>query len=313
LDLNALLQNRLLLVTGKGGTGKTTFAAALATLAAASGRRTVLAEVDAQWSAMDAIFDAEVGFEPVEVRENLRVCNIRWEAALEAYLRGVVPMKRVVRLVLENAIVNRFLDFTPGSRELVMMSIIGNLVEENDLVVVDMPASGHAFALLDILRSAMGLFRSGPIRARTEQLVTLIRDKSTRMVLVGLPEEMVVNETLETFERMKEAGQLSGPPAVFINRSTMPSLSDDERELLRRLSEADLSPNQREFVAAGRWEDALEQATARAQQRLTEALPEPPVLVPPAGSGGIPREVVGSVVVNLGRRIGLTRRDIQWT
>jgi hypothetical protein len=157
------------------------------------------------------------------------------------------------------------------------------------------------------------LFRSGPIRARTEQLVTLIRENSTRMVLVGLPEEMVVNETLETFERMKEAGQLSGPPAVFINRSTMPSLSDDERELLRRLSEADLSPNQREFVAAGRWEDALEQATARAQQRLTEALPEPPVLVPPAGSGGIPREVVGSVVVNLGRRIGLTRRDIQWT
>jgi len=179
--------------------------------------------------------------------------------------------------------------------------------------VVDMPASGHAFSLLDILRSAMGLFRSGPVLTHVLQLQERFRDPSTRMVMVAIPEEMVVNETLETYHRMRRAGMLTKPPAVFLNRATMPSLTDPERGLIGRLSDPPLEGGLDEFVVAGSWEDQLEQATMRSQRRLSERLDEQPALVPPAGAGGVPREVVGAVAAHLGRTIGVTRRKLAWT
>lgn len=313
MNLSELLEQRLLLVTGKGGTGKTTYAAALAVLAAARGKRTILVEVDAQRPSMDAIFGASNQFEPTTVRPGLDICNITWNEAIEAYLHSMIPIRRIVKLVLSNKIVSRFIDFTPGSQELVELSIIGNLADRYDLVIVDMPASGHAFSMLDIVRSAMGLFRSGPVRQRAEELRELLGRATTRLVIVAIPEEMVVNETLETWQRMRGAGMLTAEPAIFLNRATSPSLTDEERSLLERLSEAALDERQEEFVRAGRWEDRLEQATARATARLAEELPSPPIPVPPAGMGGVPKEVVGSVAVNLGRLIGLTRREIAWT
>jgi anion-transporting ArsA/GET3 family ATPase len=309
--LAELLDSQLVMVTGKGGTGKTTFAAALALLGAVRGRRTVLCEIDTQRPSMAAVFDITPVFEPTEVRENLHVCNISWDEALQAYLRGMIPMRRVVRMILDNVIVGRFLDFTPGSQELVSLSIVGNLCDEYDLVVVDMPASGHAFSLLDVTRSAMGLFRSGPVRRRAGELVELLHKESSRLVYVALPEEMVVNETIETFQKFEDSKLMGGAPMVFLNRATLPSLTDDERQLLARLSASDLDPLQTEFVKAGRWEDILEQATARSMDRLGEALPIDPVMIPPAN--GVPRHVVGGVAVHLGRLVGVTRRELSWT
>ena len=77
-----LLDRRLVMVTGKGGTGKTTVAAALAWLAAAQGRKTLLCEVDNQRSTFAPIFGVEAGFEPIRVRENLELTNVLWEPSL---------------------------------------------------------------------------------------------------------------------------------------------------------------------------------------------------------------------------------------
>jgi anion-transporting ArsA/GET3 family ATPase len=215
-------------------------------------------------------------------------------------------------MVLDNKVVSRFLDFTPGSRELVALVNLAGLVQRYDLVVVDMPASGHAFSLLDIVRSAMGLFRSGPVRKLAQDLREVLLAKTSRVVFVALPEEMVVNETLETLERMRRAEVLGGDPVVLLNRATLPSLTDAERALLAELDGAALDPLAREFVQAGRWEDVLEQATAEARDRLSKVFAEPPALVPPSGAGGVPRHVVGGVAVHLGRQVGITRRDLPW-
>jgi len=306
-----LLDSRLIMVTGKGGTGKTTYAAALAMLAAARGRRTLLAEVDSQRPAFTPIFGEEPAFEPVEVRDRLEICNVTWEESLKRFLRRLVPSRRLVSMILDSAAVNRFLDFVPGSQEIVTLSALGEHLADYDLVVVDMPASGHAFSLLDITRSALGLFRSGPVRQRAQELRQLLSRRTTRMVFVALPEEMVVNETIETYRKMEDFELVSRPPAVFLNRATMPSLTDDERELMRRLGDADLSELQEEFVRAGRWEDALEQATAHSSERLTESLDHGPILVPPAPPGGIPAKVVESVAAHLGRLVGVARRDLK--
>ena len=301
------------MVTGKGGTGKTTFAAALAVLAAAQGRRTLLCEIDSQRPSMTPFFDTVPRFAPQTVRPNLDLCNIEWEPALESFLEGLVPSRRIVKLILSNQIVSRFLDVTPGSQELVELSTLGRYIDQYDTVIVDMPASGHAFSLLDITRSAMGLFRSGPIRRRATELKSLLTASTTRVVFVALPEEMVVNETLETIQRMRKYELIGGEPTVYLNRATLPTLTEHERSVMTQLGEAQLSSVQEEFIRAGRWEDVLEQGTAQSRERLQSGIGLDPVLVSPANPGRSGREVVEDVAVSLGREVGLTRRDLAWT
>lgn len=312
-SLTDLPQTRLVMVTGKGGTGKTTFAAALALLGAVRGRRTLLVEVDSQRPSLTPIVGFEPHDRPKPCRDRLEVANLTWQPALAEFLEGLVPSSRIVKLVLANPVVGRFLDFTPGSQELVELSAIANASERYDLVVVDMPASGHAYSLLDVTRSAMGLFRSGPVRKRAEELRALLQRPTTRLAFVALPEEMVVNETIETLDKMRRAELLSTDPWLFLNKATLPSLSSAERELLARLDRAARGPLEREFVQAGRWEDELEQATAEASERLRRATGLEPVLVGPAPPGGPPRAVVENVAVPLGRLLGLTRRELVWS
>lgn len=310
--VQALLESKLLLVTGKGGTGKTTFSSALALLAAAQGRRVLLAEMDSQRPALTPIFGFEPGFGAQAVREDLSIANLTWPDALEAFLTTLVPSRRVVRLILSNRMVKRFLDFTPGSQEIVLLSALGERVADFDLVIADLPASGHAFSLLDITRSAMGLFRSGPVRHRAEELRELVTASSTRLVFVSLPEEMVVNETIETHRRMAEFGLVSGEPVVFLNRATPPTFTEEELTLLTRLEQEDLDPLAREFVRAGRWEAELEHATADGLARLQEELPGTTVMVPPGPGGGAASEIVGHVSAHLGRLVGVSRRQLRW-
>lgn len=312
MSVESLLDSRLVLVTGKGGTGKTSYAAALAVLGAVKGRRTLLCEVDTARPSMAAIFGHPPPVRPEQVLPNLDLVNVHWDVALADYLERYIRVRRVVKRILDNRMVRRFLDFAPGGRELFILSRLVDLAQDYDLMVVDMHASGHAFSMLDITRSAIGVFRSGPMLKRAQELIDELKRQDTRMVFVALPEEMVVNETLETLELMQQGGLIGGPPVVFLNKATLPSMTPDERELIRRLSEQELGPLQREFVRAGFWEDTLEQATAEAQERLADVFPAPPVLVAPTAAGGVPRLVVAGIAVNLGRHVGVTRRDLPW-
>lgn len=312
MDLTPLLADRLVLVTGKGGTGKTTFAAAIAALQAAKGRRTLLCEVDSQRPSLDPIVGRPVGFTPVRMGDKLDAANLVWPETLVAYLKRMVGMERIVRAILGNEMVQRFLDFVPGSQELVTLSAIAEQVERYDCVVVDLPASGHAFSLLDITRSALGLFRAGPVRERVLQLRTLLEDRGTRVLVVALPEEMVVNETLETLGRLREHGLLGAEPMVVLNRAIPPSLTDDERTLLDRLSAEGLGGDAGEFLEAGRWERVSEEAVAEAAFRLTDRLKQPPVLVPLAPAAGTERDAVRHVAVQLGRHLGVGKQELAW-
>ncbi|MEQ1501064.1 MAG: ArsA-related P-loop ATPase [Myxococcota bacterium] len=312
-QLRALLDSRLVMVTGKGGTGKTTFASALALIAAVRGKKTLLVEIDSQRPAFTPIFGREPPFQPIKIRDGLEIANLRWIDALTAFLQSLVPSRRVVSLILQNRMVSRFLDFTPGSQEIVTLSALMDHVGKYDLVVADLPASGHAFSLLDVTRSALGLFRSGPVRNRATELRATLQAPTTRIALVALPEEMVVNETVETRDRLAKFELLSKPPVVFLNRATLPTLVPEERELIRRLGAADTTALQAEFVRAGRWEDELEQGTADSASRLGEVFGREALLVPPAPPGGTPKQVVESVAVHLGRLVGVTRRELQWS
>ena len=138
------------------------------------------------------------------------------------------------------------------------------------MVVVDMPASGHAFSLIDITRSAMGLFRSGPVRTQAATLRQAIESESSEVVYVALPDEMVVNETIETVNRMQPYRHASQRPTVFLNRSvaTRPPVPE---QWLDALMASDLEATERSLLSDFVWDVQRERASAEASDRLFEA------------------------------------------
>jgi anion-transporting ArsA/GET3 family ATPase len=258
------------MVTGKGGTGKTTFASALAMLSAKRGQKTLLCEIDSQHPALAPVLGCPVGFEEVEVHDNLWASNLLWEPCLKHYLLGALRSKRVVNLVLSNAGMSRFLDFTPGAREMVILSTLIDKCRGYDMVVVDMPASGHAFSLIDITRSAMGLFRSGPVRKQAATLRQVIESESSEVVYVALPDEMVVNETIETVNRMQPYRHAAQRPTVFLNRSVA-SRTPVPEQWLDALMASDLEATERSLLSDFVWDVQRERASVEASDRLFEA------------------------------------------
>ena len=308
MKLRTLHESRLVLVTGKGGTGKTSLASALGRMTARKGRRTIVVEVDSFRPALTAMFGVKPTYTPTDVGGGLYIANLAWRDALVEWLIDTVPAERIVKLILGNRIVQPFLEATPGLKELVILSRIIKLMDEYDQVVVDMPASGHAVSLMGVPNVALDLMRTGPIHDRAQQILVTLESRRTNLVIVALPEEMVVNETVELWQRMR--GQVKGlqQPLVVLNRAATPSLSDDEQALLHRLSEAETAGEGPvyELLLAGRWEAGLEKATASALTRLHAELPDAAIaslarLGALGGQEGGPDRIVEQMVAALTR------------
>lgn len=286
MAIDQILSQRLLLVTGKGGTGKTTLASAVGRLASERGKRVIICEVDTQKPSLTPVFGVLPTYKPVMINRNLAVCNLDWHNALEEWLERTVPGQRVVKLILSNPVVKLFLDATPGAREVVILSKIASLVESWDLVIVDMPASGHAIGMLRVPNLALKLMAAGPIRKRAEEVLTLFNRRDTALVMVALPEEMVVNETVETYQAVRQEVPGLNVAAIVLNRAAAPSLNADERLLLERLSGGQAEGGERELLVAGAWEAGLEQDTSGAIDRLRDEIGVPVLPFPRLGTLG---------------------------
>lgn len=257
------------MLTGKGGTGKTRVAAALGLASGEAGRRVLVVEVDAQRSALAEAFGKAITDEPVEVAKNVWASNITFKPALRDWLDRTVRISRIVTMILNNPMVSVFLDVTPGAREIVILSSVIGHLDDFDQVIVDMPASGHAVGMLKIPDTAHRLMRTGPIHDRAGEIMAVLRGPDTAMGIVALPEEMVVNETVELYENLGQILPDLKVPLVFLNRCAAPTMTDDEHKLLARLSAAHgLSDEAQELLLAGRWDAELERATADSLGRL---------------------------------------------
>lgn len=298
-DTSTLFRARVLFISGKGGTGKTTLAVALGHLAAAQGRRTVVVELDSQRPAMTAYFRALPTYDPVEVGKNLFISNVSWSEALEDWVAGIVSMRRIVHMIMRNKVVQVFLNVTPGARDLVVLWRIMELARRYDTVIVDMPASGNAVAMLSVPQTAERLFAAGPIRKCADELLALFGRADTRALLVGLPEEMVVNETIETARRIQREIRGLRLPMLVLNRSAAPTLTGVEAQALQDLGQREWLGTAAELVEAGLWEVGLEAATTDAQRRIDEATGLPvlslPVFARSEGLGRLVSQVAGAL------------------
>ena len=300
MKVRDILHSRLVFVSGKGGVGKTCVSAALGKSAAQAGKKVLLVEVDNFHASFPSIFNKTIGYEPRELEPNLYGCNITWMKALEDWLVGTVHIRTIVQLILKNRVAMLFLNATPGAREIVILSKIADLLEDYDQVIVDLPASGHALGILRVPGTAMQLMRSGPIYERAKQILQVFSNPRAMVLLCALPEEMVVNETVEFAEKIKKDVPQFQNLGVLLNRVSVPSFNQDETTLLSRLSQAthglDTDEDVQNVVEAAVWDQELEDASLRAIERLNAELGYAVVSLPKLGllggfGGGTPKVV----------------------
>lgn len=302
MKVRDILHSRLVFVSGKGGVGKTCVSAALGKSAAQSGKKVLLVEVDNFHASFPSIFDCSIDYEPRELEPSLYGCNITWMKALEDWLVNTIRIRTIVQLILKNRVAMLFLNATPGAREIVILSKIADLLENYDQVIVDLPASGHALGILRVPGTAMQLMRSGPIYERAKQILQVFSNPKAMVLVCALPEEMVVNETVEFAEKIRRDVPQFQTLGVLLNRVSVPSFNQDETTLLNRLSEVTTTNTEEDecdvqnVVEAAVWEQELEHASLRAIERLNAELGYPVLNLPKLGllggfGGGTPKVV----------------------
>jgi len=205
LAVTELLDKRLVIVTGKGGVGKSTVALAMGLAAAAEGRRTIVCEVSSQEHTSQVFHRAEVGFHEVEMAENLWAISIDPDEAMREYVLLQLRVRAMRDLLFRSRIFTYLAAATPGLRELVTIGKIWEVAQpdrrvkkgrEYDLVIVDAPATGHGVAFLQTPHTFANVARVGPIKAQAQALEAfIVNQRKTGVAIVALPEEMPVNET----------------------------------------------------------------------------------------------------------------------
>jgi len=229
--MTPLLDRKLVFVTGKGGTGKTTVASALALLAASRGKRVLICEIDGKGELAGYYEAPPTAFKEKEVQPGLFAMTMDTEASLREYLKLQLRVPIVGRI----GPVAKAFDFlaaaAPGVREILTVGKLCFEVRDNgwDMVVVDAPASGHIVGQLAAPQAVNGLVKVGLIRNQTDWMLEMLSDPAvTALLAVCTPEEMPVTETIELAVRIREETtvQLAG---VVVNR-VLPELFGRQEE-----------------------------------------------------------------------------------
>jgi anion-transporting ArsA/GET3 family ATPase len=286
-----LRRSNVLVVIGKGGVGKTTVAAALAALAAAAGLDVLLVSLDDAGRLGELFgFEGEIGYDdavlqaghPTEqapdgpVPGRIRARLLTSDAALLDYLE-THGLRRVMGRLVRAGAVEVVATAIPGLRAVLVLGKIRQLEQAKaaDLIIVDAPATGHA---LSFLSSASGLAeaaRGGPLHVQAEQVAEMVSDPARcEVVLVTLPEEMPVNEAIETAFRLEdEIGVALGPLVVNACFHELDRLDSDPQVAAEQ---AGVDPPPRELAlrieAAAQFRRGRQQVQKEQLARLAEKL-----------------------------------------
>jgi anion-transporting ArsA/GET3 family ATPase len=296
MDFDAFCrQSHVTVVAGKGGVGKTTVAAALATAAAQAGLDVLLCALESSGT-LPALLGSADRFEYDEVLVGaaargttehpgtVRVRVITPDDALLEYL-DEHGLKRISKRLVSSGAIEVVSTAVPGIKEILVLGKVKSLEREGraDLIVLDAPAAGHAISLLASAHGLLDAARGGPVQDQARDVVEMLTDPTRcQVLLVTLPEETPVNELIETAYRLEdEVGVSLGP--VFVNGCyPVLDIGDlDPAEAARAAGVAEPTPAATSALAeAAKFRSARQEVQATQIERLGVELPLPQIRLP---------------------------------
>jgi anion-transporting ArsA/GET3 family ATPase len=259
--MDGLFAHSLLVVTGKGGVGKSTVAAALGLAADRRGLRTIVVEVAARDDLSRALgtSDAAGAYAEQAVSDRLHHISIDPQRAMEEYLRQQLPIGPLAALLARSRIFTALSAATPGMRELLTVGKVWELAQHQrrthgsrpyDLVVLDAPATGHGLAMLQAPGTFAAVARVGPVAKQGRAVASFLGDaRRTAVLAVSTAEEMPVAETLELRARLRE--QLGLDLSLVVVNAVVPHRFSGADE--RTLRAAPPSPARHAALFAATW------------------------------------------------------------
>lgn len=225
-----MVSTRLILVTGKGGTGKSAVAAGLATARARQGGTVLAIDMAASPGLGSHLGSRPLGYTPVEVRDGLYAMSIDRAAALDEYLKLQLHVPRGAPTKQIATALSVLAETAPGVREIIS---IGKPLHETwkgdwDTVVVDASSLGQFQSYMRAPQTITELVPTGNVRRQAHKMERTLNDPSvTSVIVVAIPAELPISETIESLDVLRTEG-LGPQPTVVMNRVLSPSGIDPE-------------------------------------------------------------------------------------
>jgi anion-transporting ArsA/GET3 family ATPase len=289
-----LFDRSVLVVSGKGGVGKTTVAAACARAAGRRRARVLLAEIEGREGIARLLRVPAPGFMERPTRYGHSVLSITAKAALLEYLVLFFHMRTLSRSLRRAKVMDVATEAIPGFRDVMVAGKLYELTwwragrertgdrQPYDLVVVDAPPTGQLLPFLKSSTAYRELIRAGRPHRQLESIDRLLREDA-RVALVAIPEEMSVAETIETVGALREANLPE--PLIVVNQVTPPpfpkgvraaALRMEPSDVVRVLKELDVETDEgaaEELLRAAHDTDARVREERRSIARLEKAAP----------------------------------------